>query len=67
MNNLAFIQKFVEAYKLSKDNPIRLYSEDLGVRISINNRVYKGETFDQCIAAIKESLSISYLEEIERK
>jgi len=67
MNNLSFIQKLVDADKLDKNNPIYFYKDEIGVVVCYKNKLYRGGTFDQCIAAIKESLAISYLEYIERQ
>lgn len=63
MNNLAFIQKLVEAYKAD----ITMYAKDGLVHIMFDKRLYSGVTFDNCIADIKQYLAIRYLEEIERK
>lgn len=67
MNNLAFIQKLVEANKLEYHMPMEFYKDEIGVAITYNKKTYRGATFDQCVAAIKESLAISYLEIIERQ
>lgn len=67
MNNLAFLQKVIEAYKINSDAPLEIFSNNGYISININRHYYTGVTIDQCIASIKESLAISYLEEIERK
>lgn len=67
MNNVAFIQKLVEAYKFGKDNPLKMYCNDGKCCLLFNGCLYEGVTFDQCIASIKQSLAIFYLDEIERK
>ncbi len=65
MNNLAYLQKIAETYKLTKDNPIMLFTENGNVSIQFNATRYSGLTFDQCISDIKQSMAIMFLEQIE--
>ena len=65
MNNLAYLQKVSEAYRLTKDNPIMLFSENGNVCIQFNGKKYIGITFEQCVSDIKQSMAIMFLEQIE--
>jgi len=58
MNNLVFIQRVCEVEKL----PMSFYIENGEACIVHGNHKYKAVTFDQCLAKIKESMAISFLD-----
>jgi hypothetical protein len=63
MNNLSFLQMVAEKLKLTKDNPINIYSNDSKCIVLINGQSWDGGTLDQCVSSIKQSFAIKYLEE----
>lgn len=62
MNNLAFLQLVSEKLKLGENNPIKIFGTNK-VTVIIEGQSWVGDTLDQCVANIKQSFAINYLED----
>lgn len=65
MNNLLFIQKIAEAYKVSDENPIKIFTTDSKIVIVFKGRAWMADNLDQCVSDIKQTFAIQHLEQIE--
>lgn len=53
-----------QAYSCYDKHPIEIFTKTDKIVFKFNSREYSGDTLDQCIADVKQSLAIQYLEQL---
>lgn len=64
MNGTAFIQKLVDSYGFTKDEPLEIFIADSKIWVKYKKGSWSGETLEQVLSSIKASISIEFLNNI---